>query len=152
MVVMKLFLIFTISFLLFNIPVYGLMPSSIDEIEVFSEEETTEEKTSEELDIQIDEIKKEKLDLMKNISSAREERKVSLHPFVYNRPSYPSETIAMPDYRAAKVFTLPQSVSEGVRTGHPSPCISLKFLLNLIFFSIIALAFFAAHFYIRPKP
>jgi hypothetical protein len=144
MVVMRIFLIFIAILLLFNIPLYGLMSSSTEGMDAFGEKES-----SLEMDKQIEEIRKEKKDLIEEVMPLREERRKTLHPFVHSALS--SEAIDTSVQSTAKGFIPFQSKSKIARVDFVSQNFFLKPALNLIFFSIIAAMFLAAYFFIKPK-
>ena len=77
MVAMRIFPVFMILLFLFNAPVYGLMPSSI--------EETEEELEPTEIEQSIEEVKELKQEIMQIVAPLREEREKNLHPFVQKK-------------------------------------------------------------------
>ncbi|MBU1147399.1 MAG: hypothetical protein KKD11_03525 [Candidatus Omnitrophica bacterium] len=144
---MRIFPIFIVFSILFNapVPVYGLMPSSIEEIE--------EDLTPGEIEQSIEEVKKLKQEIMEHVTPLREERERSLHPFVQKKESenydtFPSEV----EDRRVRYVGPPQIEKEIPQQPVSSQKTASKTMLNLIFFSIIALGFLASHLFIRPKP
>jgi hypothetical protein len=150
MVVKRILPIFILIFLAFSTPVYGLRPLSRDEAYI-AEADTSEgeELSSTIFEDEIEDIRKEKMNLMEEISSSREERNKSLHPFVYSETTFDTESApAKPVMKSpvtvrASYYDSKQK-SSGQGTGS-------RLLANLIFFFVIIAAFLASYFFIRPK-
>ncbi|MDP8230384.1 MAG: hypothetical protein P9L93_04685 [Candidatus Gorgyraea atricola] len=144
---MRIFSIFIILFLLFNapVPVYGLMPSSI--------EETEEELEPTEIEQSIEEVKKLKQEISQTVVPLREEREKNLHPFVEEKKSESYDTFP-PDAEEKRVRYVGPSQIEKEIPQQPASNqkTASKTLLNLSFLLIIALGFIAAYLFIRPKP
>jgi len=155
MVGIRIFLISILAFLLFSGPVYALRPSSTEDIDTL-----TEEAISSEAKEDIEQIKREKDALSESAVPIREERKRNLHPFVYKieetekdvseEPSSDAKTV--PARYVVKGFTPAVSRSD---LSEPGPAsgqgIASRPIANLIFFTVIGMAFLAGHFLIRPK-
>jgi len=146
MVAMRIFPIFIILFLLFNapVPIYGLMPSSIEDIE--------EDVTPEEIEQSIEEVKELKQEIMQTVAPIREEREKNLRPFVQkkepeNYDTFPPET----EDRQVRYVGPPQMEKEILQQSASNQRPVSKTLLNLSFLFIIALGFIAAYLFIRPK-
>jgi hypothetical protein len=123
---MKFCVFFIFAMVLFNGLSYGLMPSYKDDAEVLYDEK--KELT----------VKKEKRDLMKNVSRLRDKRAETLHPFVLKSP-----VAGAPDEISHDIIK-----EDTVKTNIIKPaaasgrCIS-GFQSVLIFFSAVFLIFIA---------
>lgn len=128
---MRIFLVFVIAILFFTGPAYALMPSSTEEI------------PSGNIEPRPDDFKKEKADLMKNAMPLREERKVTLRPFVI-------EGVMPPDLKGAYA---PISADLGApeTTEMPMRRSSPEYALNFLFLSLLIGAILASYFFIRPR-
>ncbi|MBU4312683.1 MAG: hypothetical protein KJ706_08205 [Candidatus Omnitrophica bacterium] len=137
MVGIRFFLIFILCFLLFGASAYGLRP--LEDIG----ETGKEDALSPEIEEEIAEIEREKEALMKDVSPLREERENTLRPFVYE-----SAPLDVESPRPVKNIVSPTVE----KTPTQAENLTSKPLPNLIFFSLIVIAFFSAYFFLRPKP
>lgn len=148
MVGIRILSVFIFGILLFTPPVCALMPSEKEKIELSGDSETIPSEIIEE----IDEIKSEKMSIMEDIAPVREERDINLHPFVYDTKSADSEAAATRAPHIVKGFAPGSSKKDIVAAGQPSskgP--SFHPIANVIFFTVLALGFLAAYFFIRPR-
>lgn len=143
--------IFIFCFLLFSGPVYALRPSSTDEIEEIGKEETM---LPGEVERQAEVIKQEKKKLMEDAAPLREERSRNLRPFVSSVSSAAEAAPALP--YAVKGFIPAASNREVLRERQPAgqggQGLVSKPVPNLIFFSVIIIAFLGVYYFIRPRP
>lgn len=156
MVGVRIFFVFTLILLLFNLPSYALNPSSREGIDAFGDDEIV----SSEIEEQKEEIKREKKRLIEDVLPSREERKKNLRPFVYEAEGTTPEILerfsldveTMPAHHGVKGLVPVASDIEAPSVDQaPDQCLASKFLPNLIFFSVIIIAFLATYFFIHPK-
>jgi len=140
MVGVRLFLIFILCFLLFGAPAYGLR--LLEDIGGDEKEDTLPPEIEEELL----EIEREKEALIKDVSPLREKRKTTLQPFVHEAAPLDLESTGRSPYPVERI--VPSTVKKAPVQAEN---LRSKPLLNFIFFSVMAIVFFAAYFFIHPN-
>jgi len=136
----RIFLIFMFLVLLFSTPLYALKPS---------EEEIDEDIISIEIEDEIDDIEREKKEIMDKVAPIREEREKTLHPYVSSAEPTDTETTDKSiRFKGSRLSPSSPKVSEA---SAPRKTLVSKVLLNFVFFSILAIALFLSYFFIRPR-
>ena len=144
MVGIRVFSVLVAAWMLFSIDAYALLPSSKEDVDLSIQKEGISAAPEEGMEG----IRREKEILIKGILPMREKRKSTLRPFVSDIIPAPADIERKrPINRTVKGFSPTKAVTAGpVREGLTS-----RLLANLIFFSVIAAAFLASYFFIRPK-